>query len=238
MNKRNTIVDDVRAILATVPWAGLVRGFDNGEPLHQLATYATRRWFSDVHENQLLDLLRLAVGRHPEGRRTEVENIAFWKFLVNGYQKRAEGTYQEARHFLRPRGVGEALERGIWDQVGFIVNLHNTHWVSICVDFPKSKIFYGDSMPGSSADPYIVEVLNWWISCHSEHAFTWEMMDITYQNDVVSCGLLSWNGLAHHLLPNEFPLIPASEVQDARLRLLVEIMNRHLDHVSNQKHCV
>ncbi|KAI1788298.1 hypothetical protein LXA43DRAFT_873097, partial [Ganoderma leucocontextum] len=55
----HSLIDHIFENLASVPWHGLIRGFDNGsEPLHELATYASKRWLSDIHENQMLDLLR------------------------------------------------------------------------------------------------------------------------------------------------------------------------------------
>jgi hypothetical protein len=51
------IINNVYDALSSISWAGNVRGFSNEEPLYTLATYATHHWLSDVHENQMLDLL-------------------------------------------------------------------------------------------------------------------------------------------------------------------------------------
>jgi hypothetical protein len=43
--------------LGSISWAGNVKGFSNDEPIYKLATYTTHHWLSDVHEDQMLDLL-------------------------------------------------------------------------------------------------------------------------------------------------------------------------------------
>lgn len=122
-------------MLSTLSWGGFIRGFDNQEPIERLATYTTREWFSDSHEDQMLDLLRLAVSRRPEGQQYEVENVAFWKFLARAYKKWDCNTYLTDRYFVRARGLGESLANGSRDVVVMIVNLSNVHWVGVAVDF-------------------------------------------------------------------------------------------------------
>ncbi|KAI0691351.1 hypothetical protein C8T65DRAFT_526915, partial [Cerioporus squamosus] len=218
-------------MLSTLSWSGLIRGFDNPEPIETLATYATRDWLSDTHENQMLDLLRIAVTRRPEGERFEVENIAFWKFLMAAYDKRDRGAYRTDRYFVRPRGLGDALASGRRDVVVMIVNLSNVHWVAVAVDFRKRCILYGDSLDGKP-DAHVLAVLEWWTAEHSGgQPFECKLLQITRQPDFHSCGLMSWNAVAHHLLPDRYALLESHDLETARLDVMHNVLQRHLDEV-------
>ncbi|TFY52975.1 hypothetical protein EVG20_g10320, partial [Dentipellis fragilis] len=75
-----SIVEEVSDRLASLPWSGTIRGFSNPEPIHTIATYAMpRAWFSDVHEHQMLDLLRTDVLNSLRRKDIEVENLDFFK---------------------------------------------------------------------------------------------------------------------------------------------------------------
>ncbi len=224
-------VEDTYMRFSTLPWSGTVRGFDNQEPLHTLATYATHRWLSDVQENQMLDLLRIAVSRRPEGHRFEVENIAFWKFLKFAYEMREKDTYHSDRYFVRPKGLGDALVSGVRDVVVMIINLSNVHWVAAAVNFREKVISYGDSL-GSAPHPDVTDVLEWWTATHTGQPFLIKPLPITRQPDYHSCGLMSWNALAHYLLPDLYPLLDSKNLDAARLDVLHAVIDRHLDEVS------
>ncbi|KAH7903900.1 hypothetical protein BJ138DRAFT_1019890 [Hygrophoropsis aurantiaca] len=104
------LIQEVYDALASFPWSGNIRGFDNEEPVHHLAAYATHRsWLSDVHENQMLDMLRRDLALSPNGSRIVVENLQFMKTLQMAYANRDNGTYTSSRYFSRIRGTGEAL---------------------------------------------------------------------------------------------------------------------------------
>jgi hypothetical protein len=67
------------------------------------------------------------------------------------------------------------------------------------------------------------KALEWWIEEHTSAPFTYKKMQITRQHDSYSCGLLTWNALSHHLLPNQHPLIDATDVAFTRIRVLSRI---------------
>lgn len=230
-----TAVEQTYEDLASLPWSGDVQGFDNPEPLHTLATYATHEWFSDVHENQMLDLLRLQVGRRNKGCQFEVENLAFWKFLKTAYDQREGGAYFEDRYLQRPRELGEALQNGVRDVVVMIVNLLNVHWVGVAVNFRQSCILYGDSLDRPPDKP-TVDILRWWTEVHTGSPFSVQSLSITRQPDGHSCGLMSWNAIAHYLLPDCYPLLNHLDLDAARLHILHEVIRRHQDEVRSQSH--
>ena len=43
----NTLINETYLALSTLQWFGDIRGFDNDEPINNLARYATHEWFSD-----------------------------------------------------------------------------------------------------------------------------------------------------------------------------------------------
>ncbi|EIW56100.1 uncharacterized protein TRAVEDRAFT_128663 [Trametes versicolor FP-101664 SS1] len=227
------LLNDVLGVFGTLPWAGNIHGFENPEPLKSLATYVSKDWFSDVKVNQLLDLLRLEVNRRPEGRAVTVENLAFWRFLEEGYKRRMEPgeAYKTEHYFARAQGVGDSLAKGVRERVGLIVNLDGSHWIAVVVDFAASVILYGDSLRGRVPDATTLQTLRWWIGEHSDVEFKLNMLDITYQTNTFSCGLLSWNALAHNFLPVVYPLTSAADALDGRLHVLQDVIRRHLDEV-------
>jgi hypothetical protein len=224
-----TLIAEVHDALSTLPWHGQVQGFDNEEPIYTLATYATRAWFTDVHVNQILDLLRHTLNLDPTKSKFEVENLHFYRTLEAAYKDRDGGRYENARYFARPRGLGQALATGERDFGVFEANICGNHWVAIIVDFRGSKILYGDPM-GDPPDANILAVFRWWTHHHTGTKFTNGTFDITKQADGYSCGILSLNGAAHFCAPERFPLLDPKRVDDGRLKVLLQVARRHHDH--------
>ena len=98
-----------------------------------------------------------------------------------------------------------------------------------------STIFHSDSMAvGGDPNSGITNVLNWWVTAHTQSVFTWRPLPITRQpqDDTFSCGLLSRNALARQLLPQRYPLVDAHTLEDGRLEMMRDVLQRHLDSVS------
>ena len=57
------MIKQVYNALACISWASNIQGFSASITTDHLATYLTRDWFSDEHENQMLYLLRQEVRR-------------------------------------------------------------------------------------------------------------------------------------------------------------------------------
>jgi len=60
-------------VLQSLPWAGSVDTLDGRDPVHELTAYASRKWFSDVHENQMLYSLRMAI--QSDDLRKHIPNV-------------------------------------------------------------------------------------------------------------------------------------------------------------------
>ncbi|KAH7908916.1 hypothetical protein BJ138DRAFT_990150, partial [Hygrophoropsis aurantiaca] len=212
--------------LASLPWSGNIRGFDNPEPIHRLATYATRGWLGTTHEDQMLDLLRRDLHRGSTSHKTVIENLAFSKFLQEGYARRNSGEYEASRYFRVARGLGQALASQTRDILGYLMNLNDNHWVVVVLNFRDSTILYGDSL-GDPIPANLASILDWWTNTHTGLTFVHKTLPITHQQDSFSCGLLSFNALAHYILPDQYPLINPVEVDNERLKIMLQVVKRH-----------
>ena len=228
------LVDQALTALATLPYSCPLSGFSNAELTSSLVTYTSHAWLSDVHENQLLDMLRTNLLRRPKDLFVVVGNTYIWKHFESAFRAQDLSSYRKDRVYARLRGVGRALEAGEQSELGLLINLKNTHWITVVVKYDSAEVLYGDSL-GHHPDPHVMEVLNWWIQQHSDRSFEWRALDIARQDNEFSCGILSWNALAHHVLPDMYPLSGSSrhEVDGQRLTVFVDLVQRHLDHVSD-----
>lgn len=213
--------------LTCTSWSGKLGGFAVAEPVVELTAYATDEWLLDVHENQMLDLLRRRLQRQPQQKKIEIENIYFYGFLMKAYEIHSLGEY-EGRYFARARETGDAMASGLSSCIGFLVNVHGNHWAAVVINFESSTIFYGDSIYKKPPTGFLA-ALHWWTHHHTGQHFKEESLIITHQQDSFSCGLLSFNALAHHVLPSEYPLILASQVRNGRLKVMLDVIDRHLD---------
>ena len=82
------LIKQVHSALACISWAGKLKGFSALITTDHLATYLTKNWFTDEHENQMLYLLQKEVSRTRRGDGIEVCDTFFTKRLLD-IQKRA-----------------------------------------------------------------------------------------------------------------------------------------------------
>lgn len=81
---------ETQKVLATLPWTTQIQSIDIPDPVHELATYASREWLSDVHENQMLELLRLGVEHDKDlNGSISVKGVFFYPTLLSAFN---EGT--------------------------------------------------------------------------------------------------------------------------------------------------
>ncbi len=104
------------------------------------------------------------------------------------------------------------------------------HWTSVIIIPKTGDILYGDSFHDTPPKD-LVELLTWWLSQHPFPVpFTWSDLECTIQleGDSRSCGLLSYNAIAHYHMPSVVPLISANEVDVNRVLMFLKIFG-HLD---------
>ncbi|KAF9236437.1 hypothetical protein BU15DRAFT_50062, partial [Melanogaster broomeanus] len=222
------LIQQVYNTLALLPWSGDICGFEANDPILKLHTYTTNNWLSDTHENQMLDLLRRKLCQQPNGLQVLVENTFFINYLQKGYECQEAGEYESSKYFARLRETGFSLGSGVQTNVGFVANIHDTHWVGVILDFACNIIYYGDSL-GCKMDAKLAATLQWWTRHHSGQKFTHQDLAITRQDDTFSCGVLAFNAIAHHLLPSHYPLVPATLVANERLKTMLEVTERHFN---------
>ena len=222
----DAIMQEAYDILSYLPWCGDIHGFDEIEPLHRLATYASRTWLGTSHEDQMLDLLRRDLLF--KGSKVTIANMTFFKIICDAYACRDTVEYQDSRKFSNTRKLGEELEKGMRDVLGTMVHVEGDHWVAVALDFAKSLFWYGDSF-GKRPVEEVVSVINWWTQHHAGRTFEYRRMKITSQTDGFSCGLLGTNALNHFYLPDDYPLINAVNVDVERVCVMIRVVRQHLD---------
>ncbi|KAG0701715.1 hypothetical protein DFH29DRAFT_1000024 [Suillus ampliporus] len=193
----------------SISWFGNVKGFENSEPIWNLARYATDQWLSNVHENQMIDLLRCDLRFHQDGRLIEVEHTYFFKSIRQAYESRDTGEYEMSKYFAWTCKIGMALASGMWKSLGF-------YFTSIIIIgyplFSTSRTV--KSLSVTHFNTILIQLFL--ISCHVQH-------------DTFSCGVLAFNALAHYFLPAKYNLINSNAVRDERLRVLLEVVKHHSD---------
>jgi hypothetical protein len=88
------LIDKTYLALSTLQWSGNIQGFDNTELMNHLARYATHQWLSDVHKNQMLDMLRQELLLDPTKQDIEVQSLTFMAWIESGYNRGDE--YEES----------------------------------------------------------------------------------------------------------------------------------------------
>jgi hypothetical protein len=227
------MIKQVYNALACISWASNIQGFSASITTDHLATYLTKGWFSDEHENQMLYLLRQEVRRERGDDGIDICDTFFIKKLVDLHQD-AGGPerYATAPAYAWLRAKGQELATGVLEMLATIANIGDNHWIALVIDFKNSRILYGDSM-GGTRDEGIKNALTWWIGHHTGRDFAESYIPITRQRDGYSCGILSWLALAVFLLPESYSLPEAGVVADERLQMFLRVSDRHNAKVRN-----
>jgi len=77
------LINCVYNALACISWAGNINRFSASISTDHLATYLTKDWFSDEHENQMLYLLKQEVLREKRDNGIDVCDSFFMKRLID-----------------------------------------------------------------------------------------------------------------------------------------------------------
>lgn len=219
------VVEEVFNALRSLTWDDQLQGFSRNatDSIENLTVYASTNWLKGEHANQMLDLLKIDIEQ--AGLSTiEVAHTFFYAKISQGLDDVEK--YTSHSSFRVYRHMGHMLATGALDQLAFLANLNQNHWVAVVLDFKNSIIWYGDSL-GGKIPSSMGENLKWWTKFHSSKDFTIKKLTITIQKDFFSCCLLAWNALCVFLLPKTSHLIPAEGVAEARLKMLVRILHQH-----------
>ena len=219
-------VDEIYQALSAMPWYSKIEGFTNDEDITHLTWYLTNQWLSDVHQNEMLDLLQHDLALDAAIACIEVENMAFMVFIKWGYKAQATDSYENSNYFAHAHGLSTALASGERESVLLMKNITGAHWVGIVCDFANSCIMYGDSF-NDKAPADMVLTIKWWTHHHTGITFSKRCPDITQQTDSFSCRMYSHNGLSHFTHPERYPLIHPSTIANTNLRTLLAIIQCH-----------
>jgi hypothetical protein len=118
INRRNggssSLVQRVCDALQSISWAGPILGFSDREPIDSLSLYATREWFTDVQQSQMLDHLRTDVLH--AGRALEDEICEIWMMEY------IRAAWRERRSMQSPKRCRNTPEQRQSEQPSLPVN--------------------------------------------------------------------------------------------------------------------
>jgi Ulp1 family protease len=179
----------------------------------------------------MLHLLERELARSGHSDKIHVAGTFFITLLLEIYRHpERDEYYATAKCNAWLRRWGQELGTGVLEKLVAIVNLNQNHWVSVVIDVPSSRILYGDSL-GNPITCEIKGVLTWWTSHHTATNFQIHKLAITRQEDTCSCGMLAWNAIAAHVLPETYLLVNSRAVVDERLKMLLRVVERHNEKV-------
>ncbi|KAF8221880.1 hypothetical protein L208DRAFT_1325588 [Tricholoma matsutake] len=229
--------------LQCIPWSGLIHGFEVAIPTSFLSVYGTREWFSDEHEDQMLDLLWQEMMESGISSSADIENTQWSVKLRQAYRHQEQ--YGTGADYGWLHATGKMLADGTRDEIGMIANINHNHWIAVSLNFKNRRIvlqpnwtlkhyhqiLYGDSLR-DTPNQELIHALKWWTHLHTGHIFMVEDLPISRQQDGYSCGLLAWNALMIYLLQSKnYTLMDPKNIDDERLKVLLRITEQHQDQV-------
>lgn len=147
--------------LATISWSATAQGLPASISVEYLAVYMMKAWLTDEHENQMLHLLGLELGRRGEGKGINIAETTFVPSLIRVYKESdQDNQYATKSKYNWMQKKGQEFGTGILDKLATITNVGGNHWVAVVIDFQLSQILYGDSLGGTITEE-IEKVLNW-----------------------------------------------------------------------------
>ncbi|KAF8240342.1 hypothetical protein L208DRAFT_1233598, partial [Tricholoma matsutake] len=204
-----------------IPWSGSIHGFEVSIPTSFLSVYGTREWFSDKHEDQMLDLLWREMMESGISSSADIKNMQWSVKLRQAYRHQEQ--YGTGANYGWLHATGEMLADGTWDEIGMIANINHNHWVAVSLNFKNCRILYGDSLR-DTLNQKLIHALKWWTHLHTGHIFMVEDLPISCQQDGYSCGLLTWNALMVYFLQSKnYTLMDPKNIDDERLKVLLRI---------------
>ena len=239
--------DQVRATLkslSTIPWRGNIYAALPGKTafaMSSLQLYLSRAWLTDSQIDQMVYLLeREARESHPSPNIHFIDTVLARKILQL-YSTEREGTY-----IYEPSGpeywqvFGSKLTSA--SRIGGIFHINNNHWVAAAIDAEIEELAYGDPA-GHLPNVNIQGALRWYASKHISSLKDEGQLDVTtlpcapqdLSDDWWSCGILSYNALAHHFTRQ--PLLTQTDNPTfndlARMVVLRKLIMRHSETVIN-----
>lgn len=218
----------------------------------RLSIYLGPHWLSDTHIEQLGNILTSRIDR------TDVLILDPLLFLkLESLYRFGKDSYSTTKDAGYIRSLGDGLRASPTAWVGGVVNTaigpdgattlpgpyeSGNHWAAFAYSRATGTLAYGDSLHGTFPTE-LRDILQWWINQHlGDHDISVAEMACTEQQDAYSCGILAFNALCHHLLPQLYTLVDEAKINEARVELFLKVItNLQSDDwamVSNDlRHC-
>lgn len=209
--------------LSYFPWNGA------NCSVHDMESLLSNSWLSDFHIDFALTKIFHHYHSHP-GVKDPNHHIFLPVFdigsIVSAYETHRGRAADKSKHLLE---VENKIILGHIDSVAGVLHLRN-HWTSVAITFKPPKIFYGDSlgnkMPlkkASSFRKWISHLLDRSGLRIPESDISIYPLEITIQQDPISCGLCALNALSHHYLQQNSPLLQPDTISLAHYRMEIAL---------------
>ncbi|KAG6914641.1 hypothetical protein DXG01_016182 [Tephrocybe rancida] len=208
-----------------MPWTGVFHGANTSIPIHSLTAYFTTEWLTDNHESLMLEILENDAAELQQADQIQIQSPFFIPLLKAAHANRDVYNTAKMYEWLQVQGTDMSAKED--RQLASILNCNENHWTALVVAFglEQTVIHYGDSM-GHGMDLEAKVALDWWIKYHTGKPPVYKALPTTQQDDSHSCGVLAWNAITHRLFPARYPLLDASKMAEAQLRIFMLIVNQ------------
>ena len=230
-------VTELDSIIRQLPWHGFLAGKRRDRCVNDIFDLLSNGDLNSGQVNDLLEILERRLAGTLDHRYliapTELSTL-----ILCSYENRMNSAYET--RYIQQSAEEELTQkrRSAVASVAWISVCGLGHWVSFIIDPIASTIFFADSL-GQPIPRNLRDALQWWL-CNlrrkmeePETSPQFKQISVTPQHDGFSCGILSTNSLAHHLLPHTLPLVlsDAISVKMYRIERTIEILKLSIQPV-------
>lgn len=209
-----------------------LQGFQHDDPLQLVAnTLLSNEWLNTWTVENCFDVLQARINQaDPPNSSCRILTMGLKASLCNAY---VNAKYKKREY--KPPKVARTLKSWVADgtnELLFIQNINQNHWVSGKIDFRGRTIQIGDSLRIFRGVHAAIEHIQAWL----EHDFG-ERFDLNFklecgnQVDGTSCGVYAMNSVASYMLGD--PILAHNARNLARTTLFLGTMKQHLLTVSS-----
>lgn len=233
----HALADEASSLMMLLPY-GVLRpsGLSDTSPIHEIYRYLGTIWLSEVHINDLLEVLRrevISVGKHA----TQIEGTPLTDKIITAYNLQKHMVYATEQAYAWIRTIGNELvqKRSTLITAVYLGTITGAkHWVPLVISNGGATISYGDSL-GEPIPPKLRNAYTWWLQQHSPTiTSSLTTLPVTDQTDTFSCGILMMNSLRHFVNPTKYPLVGGLKagIVSERLKAFNSISNHIFKRVS------
>ncbi|EMD36523.1 hypothetical protein CERSUDRAFT_95818 [Gelatoporia subvermispora B] len=140
--------NNARKLLLVIPWSSKLSTLPGAVNIYELSTFFSRDWLECSHINLILELIKQRLcDNHPDAQKHYIANVYFSAILCSSFATAPDDKNVPPIPSWIDK-IGRKLASGELQTAAFVFNRHNTHWVSVVVDFIQGRILFGDSMKG------------------------------------------------------------------------------------------